>query len=108
MQGLNQRSAKFGVGNIIRHRLFGYRGVVIDIDAQCEATNDWYSHVALTRPPRDRPWYHVLVHGGNDMTYVAERNLEADGTSAPIEHPLVDAFFVELEDGRYKSAMHHN
>lgn len=105
---MNQQSAKFGVGDIIRHGIFDYRGVVIDVDAQCQATDEWYARVALTRPPKDRPWYHVLVDGGDNMTYVAERNLEADGTRAPIEHPLVDAFFVELKDGRYKPVMHTN
>jgi heat shock protein HspQ len=93
---------KFCVGELIHHRLFDYRGVVVDVDQTCQASDDWYETVARSRPPKNRPWYHVLVHGAEHATYVAERNLETDVSRQPIEHPLLDAFFTGFEDGRYR------
>lgn len=100
MDTTDQR-AKFSVGELIQHRLFGYRGVIVDVDATFQATDEWYETVARSRPPKDRPWYHVLVHGALHTTYVAERNLEPDEVAAPIEHPLLDTFFARFENGRY-------
>ena len=93
--------AKFGVGHPIHHRLFGYRGVVVDVDARFEGSEQWYEQVARTRPPKDAPWYHVLVHDADHMTYVAERNLESDPSDEPIRHPLLEQFFDRVENGRY-------
>jgi len=78
---------RFSVGDLVHHRLFGYRGVVADVDPTFQATEEWYEAMARSRPPRDRPWYHVLVHKATHTTYVAERNLESDDSSEPIEHP---------------------
>ncbi len=92
---------RFSVGDLVHHRLFDYRGVIVDVDPTCQASDAWYEQVARSRPPKDRPWYHVLVHGASHTTYVAERNLEADATAEPIEHPLLDRFFARFENGRY-------
>lgn len=91
----------FAPGEIVRHRLFDYRGVVVDVDATFELTDEWYDAVARTRPPKDQPWYHVLVDGAEHATYVAERNLAADDSGEPIEHPWVTQLFDGFEDGRY-------
>ncbi len=93
--------AKFGVGELIHHKLFDYRGVVVDVDATFAGTEEWYDTMARSRPPRDEPWYHVLVHGAEHSTYVAERNLEPDSTGEPIAHPVLHRFFDELRDGVY-------
>ena len=93
--------AKFAVGDLIHHRLFGYRGVVVDVDPKFQSTEEWYEAVAKSRPPKDNPWYHVLVHGAMHSTYVAERNLEADDSLTPIEHPMLTEFFSRFEQGRY-------
>ncbi len=53
---------KFSVGQIVRHKLFDYRGVVVDVDPTFQSTEDWYQQMAKSHPPKDRPWYHVLVH----------------------------------------------
>ena len=95
------RRAKFAIGELVHHRLFDYRGVVVDVDATFQSTDEWYETVAKSRPPKDRPWYHVLVHDSNHATYVAERNLEPDDLLKPIEHPMVEHFFSHFEDGRY-------
>ena len=94
--------AKFHVGQLVHHKLFDYRGVVIDADATCQASEAWYLAVARSRPPKDRPWYHVLVHDAEHMTYVAERNLEPDPSGEPIRHPELHLYFDDLRDGFYR------
>ena len=95
------KRAKFAVGDVIHHRLFDYRGVIVDIDPVYAGTEEWYKTVARSRPPRDQPWYHVLVHDAIHTTYVAERNLEADDSGDPVNHPLLGEFFSGFEAGRY-------
>ncbi len=94
-------NAKFSVGEIIHHRRFDYRGVVADVDPIFQGTEEWYEAVATSRPPKDAPWYHVLVHGAEHITYVAERNLEIDSDGGPIAHPRLGHFFGDHRDGRY-------
>ena len=93
--------AKFAVGQIVRHLMFGYRGVIFDVDPEFRASEAWYEQMALSRPPKDRPWYHVLVHDAEHTTYVAERNLERDDSEAPIRHPQLSDHFEGLSEGRY-------
>lgn len=93
--------ARFCIGDVVHHKLFDYRGVVYDVDPQFLLSEDWYETVARSRPPKDQPWYRVLVHNAVHETYVAERNLEPDSLSEPISHPLVDTFFSGFRDGRY-------
>lgn len=102
------RRAQFSVGELIHHRMFDYRGVIVDVDANFQGSEAWYDTVARSRPPRDKPWYHVLVHGASHTTYVAERNLEPDPSDEPIEHPLVTQFFSRFENGRYLVEMRVN
>lgn len=97
----NIARARFAVGELVHHRLFDYRGVIVDVDSTFQLTDEWYETVAKSRPPKDKPWYHVLVHGVSHSTYVAERNLEPDESSAPIVHPMIDQVFTRFEDGRY-------
>ena len=93
--------ARFRVGQLIQHKLFDYRGVVFDVDATFQGSAEWYETMARSRPPKDRPWYHVLVHEAEHSTYVAEQNLEPDSLGAPIQHPALAQFFVALRDGCY-------
>jgi len=67
-------------------------------------SDEWYESVARSRPPKDQPWYRVLVHDATHETYVAERNLVSDASSAPVRHPLVDTFFRNFSDGYYSTA----
>ena len=98
---MTEDTCKFAIGQLVHHRLFDYRGAIIDVDATFQGTEEWYEQVAKSRPPRDQPWYHVLVHNAEHMTYVAERNLEQDSRPDPITHPLVKDVFSHFEDGRY-------
>ncbi len=97
-------NARFSIGDLVHHKLFDYRGVVVDVDPQMMLSDDWYDTVARSRPPKNKPWYRVLVHDAIHETYVAERNLEQDETNEPIRHPLVDTFFCNFSDGHYVTA----
>ena len=99
---MEEDEAKFGVGQLVHHRLFGYRGVIVDVDARFEGSEEWYEQVARSRPPKDRPWYHVLVDGAAHTTYVAERHLEAAAPPRPIEHVLVDHLFGGFDGEAYR------
>jgi heat shock protein HspQ len=70
--------AKFCVGHLIHHKLFDYRGIILDVDLEFKSTDEWYEEVAKSRPPKDEPWYHVLIHQKGYQTYVAEQNLQLD------------------------------
>jgi heat shock protein HspQ len=85
---------------IVRHRRYGYRGVVVDRDDFCQADDQWYSK-NQTQPDRDQPWYHVLVSGSAACTYAASENLVADSSGLPIERPLLSHYFSEFKDGIY-------
>ena len=93
--------AQFAVGQLVHHRLFDYRGVVIDVDPYFKGTEEWYDHMARSQPPKDRPWYHVLVDGADMRTYVAERNLEADTQGTAITHPALADHFDHFANGGY-------
>ena len=93
---------RFRVGQLVQHRLFGYRGVIVDAHPVFQGSEEWYHEVAKSRPPKDRPWYEVLVHDSPAQTYVAERNLEEDISGEPIEHPLLRIFFREFDKGLYR------
>jgi heat shock protein HspQ len=94
--------ARFHPGQVIRHLRFGYRGVVVDVDPGFQGTEEWYRQVARSRPPKDRPWYHVLVHDSGHRTYVAERHLDVDDSGEPVNHPQMAEFFSEYRDGQYQ------
>jgi heat shock protein HspQ len=94
-------TAKFSIGQLVHHGLFDYRGVIVDVDPDFRGTDEWYDAMARSRPPKDQPWYHVLVDGAVHRTYVAERNLETDDTGGRVRHPELDDYFVEFADGRY-------
>ncbi len=95
--------AQFFVGQIIHHKKFDYRGVIVDVDATFQGSEEWYELVARSRPPKDKPWYHVLVDNADNMTYVAERHLETTSDIAPVNHPAIDAFFNEFHNGMYRT-----
>lgn len=100
--------ANFSVGDLVYHRLFDYRGVVADVDPQFMLSEEWYENVARSRPPKDQPWYRVLVHSSNNETYVAERNLTHDTNTEPVDHPLIKEFFREFSGGRYLTGQQVN
>ena len=104
---LEFRKSRFAIGQVINHRLFGYRGVIADVDPVFQGTDEWYDAVARSRPPKDKPWYQVLVDGATHTTYVAERNLAADDSGEQVKHPLIEHFFTGFLNGRYVVNSHH-
>lgn len=100
--------AKFAVGELIQHRLFDYRGVIIDVDPVFMLSDEWYEQVASSRPPKDQPWYRVLVHNSQDETYVAERNLSQDPSIEPVIHPMLNDYFSAFKDGHYVTGQRSN
>ena len=101
-------NAYFSVGDLVHHKLFDYRGVIVDVDPHLMLSDQWYEAVARSRPPKDQPWYRVLVHDATHETYVAERNLETDTSSEPVHHPLIETCFDSFSDGRYLTAERMN
>lgn len=98
---MNSTTAKFSIGDIIQHKQFDYRGVIVDVDPHFLGTEDWYRKMARSKPPKDRPWYHVLVDGQSHQTYVAERNLEPDEQGTPIQHDDLYDYFEGYGDQGY-------
>ena len=96
-------TAKYSIGDLVHHKLFDYRGVIVDIDPYFQLTDEWYDAVAKSRPPKNEPWYHVLVHEAVSSTYVAEQNLEPDPSGRKINHPMTGKLFTEFRNGRYIS-----
>lgn len=87
-------AARFCIGEVVKHKLFDYYGVIYNVDPVFSGAEEWYETVAKTRPPKDRPWYHVLVDERDGATtYVAERNLDHCTEFRQIDHPLIGVYF---------------
>lgn len=91
---------RFHIGQLVRHRQYHYRGVVVDFDFSFQADDDWY-YSNETQPRKDQCWYHVLVDKSSRITYVAQSSLEADPQGRAVDHPLTAHFFSKFENGRY-------
>jgi heat shock protein HspQ len=98
------RTAKFQIGDIVRHRIFPFRGVIFDVDPEFANTDEWWESIPKeVRPRKDQPFYHLLAEN-DDTTYIAyvsEQNLLMDESGKPVLHPQVEDFFTGHEDGRY-------
>ncbi|MFT3690011.1 heat shock protein HspQ [Paenirhodobacter sp.] len=97
-------SAKYHIGQIVRHRKHPFRGVVFDVDAQFSNTEEWYESIPEeNRPDRDQPFYHLLAENDDSyyVAYVSEQNLVEDNSGEPIEHPDLPDMFGDLRDGIY-------
>ncbi|MEQ1713409.1 MAG: heat shock protein HspQ [Hyphomicrobium sp.] len=100
------RRAKFAVGQVVRHRIYPFRGVVFDIDPVFNNTEEWWLSIPEEiRPRKDQPFYHLLAE--NDETeyiaYVSEQNLLPDQTGVPVRHPQVAEMFAEDGHGHYRA-----
>ena len=98
------KTAKFRIGQVVRHRLFPFRGVIFDVDPEFANTEEWYEAIpAAVRPRKDQPFYHLLAE--NDETeyvaYVSEQNLLDDSSGEPVRHPQLKEFFEKTSDGHY-------
>jgi len=97
--------ARFGIGDVVRHKLFDFRGVVFDVDPVFANSEDWYEAIPKElRPRRDQPFYHLLAENEDSsyVAYVSQQNLMEDSDGGPIAHPSVDELFDDFADGRYR------
>ena len=102
------KKAIASIGQVVTHKVLNYRGVVYDVDPVFMLSDNCYKAVAKNRPPKNEPWYRILVHNSSKETYVAQRNLIVDDSGAPIEHPQVDRYFLSFLEGRYIPARFNN
>lgn len=103
-KAMDNHHAKFRIGQVVKHRLFPFRGVIFDVDPVFNNTEEWWLSIPEhLRPRKDQPFYHLLAE--NDQTeyeaYVSEQNLLVDDSGEPVRHPQVKNMFGELKDGYY-------
>ena len=100
-----QRTAKFGIGHVVKHRVYGFRGVVFDIDPVFANTEEWWQSIPEEiRPRKDQPFYHLLAENAETeyIAYVSEQNLVPDTSGKPLRHPQVKQLFRAGRDGVLK------
>ncbi len=99
------RVAKFQIGQIVRHRVYPFRGVIFDIDPEFNNTDEWYESIPADRRPRkDQPFYHLFAENAETeyVAYVSEQNLLPDTSGEPVRHPQVAEVFEKDESGSYR------
>jgi heat shock protein HspQ len=101
---MDDKQAKYTIGQVVKHRVFPFRGVIFDVDPVFSNTEEWYESIpAEIRPSRDQPFYHLLAENdqGAYVAYVSEQNLVPDTTGQPVDHPDLPDLFGPFEDGHY-------
>ena len=97
--------ARFAIGDVVRHRLLDFRGVIFDVDPQFANSEEWYESIPETmRPPKDQPFYHLLAENAEQsyVAYVSQQNLVADDSDEPVDHPAIATMFDRFDQGRYQ------
>ena len=96
--------ANFSIGDIVRHRMFDFRGVIFDVDPVFANTDEWYEAIPeQMRPKKDQPFYHLLAENmeSSYVAYVSQQNLVPDASDEPVDHPAIAGLFTDFADGRY-------
>lgn len=109
-QKIDIPSARFGIGDVVRHRIFDFRGVVFDVDPAFNNSEEWYQAIPEDmRPSKEQPFYHLLAENAETtyVAYVSQQNLVADDTDEPVDHPAIASMFNEMEGGRYQLRPEH-
>ena len=99
-----QTRARFALGDVVRHKLYDFRGVIFDIDPVFANSEEWYEAIPeAARPAREQPFYHLLAENGDSsyVAYVSQQNLLADGAAGPVDHPSVQQLFDDFTGERY-------
>jgi heat shock protein HspQ len=97
------RTAKFGIGQVVKHRLFAFRGVIFDVDPTFSNTEEWWLSIPEEiRPAKDQPFYHLLAENEETeyIAYVSEQNLLVDDSREPVRHPQVGDYFSRFDRSR--------
>jgi len=106
---MNLRTARFAIGDVVRHRLFPFRGVVYDVDPEFASSQEWYEAIPEDlRPPKNQPFYHLLAESDDEnyVAYVSEGNLLPDDSGRPVGHPATSQFFGAFRNGHYQLRPH--
>lgn len=101
---MQTRSAKYHLGQVVRHRFHPFRGVIFDVDPEFANTEEWYESIPEdSRPVKEQPFYHLLAENDQSyyVAYVSEQNLVVDGSGEPVDHPDIDGMFGPFTDGVY-------
>ena len=96
--------ARFAIGEVVRHRIFDFRGVVFDVDPEFANSEEWYEAIPEEiRPSKEQPFYHLLAENMETsyVAYVSQQNLVPDESDEPIDHPAIDTLFDRFDSGRY-------
>ena len=96
--------ARFTIGDVVRHRLFDFRGVIFDVDPEFANSEEWYDAIPeAMRPSKDQPFYHLLAENSEAsyVAYVSQQNLVPDDSDEPIDHPAIGTLFDRFDEGRY-------
>jgi heat shock protein HspQ len=102
--------ARFGIGEVVKHRMFDFRGVIFDVDPVFANSEEWYQAIPEDlRPRKDQPFYHLLAENeeSNYVAYVSQQNLVPDDSDEPVDHPAIDGLFDRLGDGSYRLRREH-
>ena len=102
--------ARFAIGEVVRHRLFDFRGVIFDVDPEFANTEEWYHAIPEeVRPRKEQPFYHLLAENSETayVAYVSQQNLLPDDSDEPIDHPAIPTMFDRVEGGRYQLRAEH-
>jgi len=103
-QKIDMPLARFGIGAVVRHKIFDFRGVIFDVDPVFANSEEWYEAIPeALRPSKDQPFYHLLAENAETtyVAYVSQQNLVADDSDEPVDHPAIATMF-NREDGRYQ------
>ena len=101
---LSMPLARFTIGEVVRHRLLDFRGVIFDVDPEFANSEEWYDAIPeAMRPSKDQPFYHLLAENSEAsyVAYVSQQNLVPDDSDEPIDHPAIGTLFDRFDDGRY-------
>jgi heat shock protein HspQ len=102
--------ARFSIGDVVRHRMFDFRGVIFDVDPIFNNSEEWYDAIPeAIRPRKDQPFYHLLAENMEStyVAYVSQQNLEVDDSDEPVDHPAISGLFNAYSDGRYQLRREH-
>jgi heat shock protein HspQ len=102
--------AHFSIGDVVRHRLFEFRGVIFDVDPVFANTEEWYQAIPEEiRPNKDQPFYHLLAENAEHsyIAYVSQQNLLPDDEGGPIDHPAIAGIFSGYDGERYRLRREH-
>ncbi len=94
----------FNIGDIVKHRIYPFRGVIVDVDPEFSNTEEWYQSIpAEIRPSREQPYYHLMAENTETFytAYVSQQNLVGDGENGPLEHPDLEEIFSGMDHGKY-------